>query len=81
MYFSILFNCVIRWPVLCHYGAQAWVEAAGEQGLALQVSNRSSSTRSSLPVCLSGWLALHISVVILQPNLCIQHINANLASI
>lgn len=40
IYFSffILLNCVIRWPLLCHYGAQAWVEAAGEQGLALSLS-------------------------------------------
>lgn len=36
--FFSLFHCVIRRPMLCHYGAQAWVEAAGERGSALSLS-------------------------------------------
>ena len=53
--FFSLFHYVIRWPVLCHYGAQAWVEAAGEQGSALSKIHLRMS-----PLCLS----VHLSVSI-----------------
>lgn len=75
--FSILFNCVIRWPVLCHYGVQAWVEAAGEQGLALLLSHGSSPTHPPLPFCLSICLYFcHFNLS--SSNLRAVHTNANL---
>lgn len=62
--FFSLFHCVIRRPMLCHYGAQAWVEAAGERGsalflsLSLCVSQRSSSACPLLSVCPSVCVCL-----------------------
>ena len=58
--FFSLFHCVIRWPVLCHYGAQAWVEAAGEQGSALSLSLSKILLRMSPSVFLSICLCLFI---------------------
>lgn len=78
--FSILFNCVIRWPVLCHYGVQAWVEA-GEQGLALLLSHRSSPTHPPLPFCLSlfHFVCLYFCCFTLSAsNMHTVHTNANL---
>lgn len=46
--FFSLFHCVIRWPALCHYRAQAWVEAAGEQGSALSLKD----PPPHVPLCL-----------------------------
>lgn len=56
--FFSLFHCVIRWPALCHYRAQAWVEAAGEQGSALSLS------KILLRMCPSVCLSLHLSTSI-----------------
>lgn len=56
--FFSLFHYVIRWPALCHYREQAWVEAAGEQGSALSLS------KILLRMCPSVCLSLHLSVSI-----------------
>lgn len=77
--FSILFHCVISWPVLCHYGVQAWKEAAGEQGLALLLSHRSSPTHSPLPFCPSLFLCLYLHCFTLwTSNMYTVCANANL---
>ena len=76
--FFRLFNCVIRWPVLCHYGAQAWVEAAGEQGSELSLSQRSSSACPPLSfrpsVCV--YLSVCIFVCSLSLSLSVFHTSA-----
>ena len=77
--FFRLFNCVIRWPVLCHYGAQAWVEAAGEQGSELSLSQRSSSAcpplsfRPSVCVYLSVCIFVCSLSLSLSLSLCLSH--------
>lgn len=73
--FFSLFHCVIRRPMLCHYGAQAWVEAAGERGSALFLSLSLCFSeillRMSPSVCLSICLRLfnYIYLSVFQSSL------------
>lgn len=71
--FFRLFNCVIRWPVLCHYGAQAWVEAAGGQGSALSLSQRSSSACPPLSFCPSVCVYLSVCIFVCSLSLSVFH--------
>lgn len=70
---SFLFHCVIRWPVLCHYGAQAWVEAVGEQGSALSLTLKDPPPHFlfclSVHLSVSVYLSVFLSVLSLSHSL------------
>lgn len=63
--------------MLCHYGVQAWVEAAGEQGLALLLSH--FPTHTPLPFCLSLSICVYFCWFILSASsMHAVHTKANL---